>query len=870
MALVDKNFTRLGGLDYRSHDVDRKDGYASEVNNVEYLSNNSWGLRKGFQGYAKSKGGGGTKNYVHLDPATQAAIEELVTIDSNLWRLKEGTITITYAGATDQAYLEIAPAQNTDGSYSFHAYLTQGDVTSSDTLEIMTESGDEILVAESYVSTGGVADIDLGIGVEENPFYTVAELVAAIDASSVFVASATGDTSGAAAFIGSGLFPFISNVATIPYHYWEQIYCPISNPFSAFAALLGTDNQELACLFNHSQRLFIATGKTSLYKYDSLQVFRAGMPTATTLSATLAAPVGAGLTGTYRYQITYEQIDALGISVEGNPSNEVEITPSGDAGSVTIPTIQPTTGFLTSCATVNGNQSSTTTITVTAGHTLQVGQTVYFRDASGNETVRTITAKGSTTITISGTNVNVNTGEVISANLRINLWRNKSGGSEKYLVKTFANKSLSASISFHDEVADDDLGAQMEFITTEHGLPPDNLKYLTSYIGLLIGSKGDDRVYFNFVSDPENFDTANSSFSIRSKSNMPVRGAGATRDILCVFKENETHLVQGDDFWGGSFSVQLLADKIGCSSHHSIIDVQGTIWFYSADFGVRRVYQAQIPDDVGYRISPRTTLKPNSQTLQVVNKRVIAFDVPRAEQAIFYFPCENTSPSVYPNENSFCLVANYKNQFDSEYTYDENGRILGSTPRVSWWRWTELNMGGGGDIYKGELFWTEKRYSSTVGNIEYPLIRRYEYTDPYIFMDHAQPIALEYQTHWVTKGEPDVQKKYIQAVIYCFPPDSALGFSIYCQTEINYINDIAHSKKLLNFGEGGVSFGWGTWDWGLAPWGEDTVPLVIFPFKPTRAKALKLKFYNTFWNVGAVISGWDIEIVPVYKIRVKP
>jgi hypothetical protein len=824
-------------------------------------------LRKGFQGRAESKGGGGTRTYVRIDPINQSAVEELVTIDSNLWRLKSGTITITYLGSTDEALFEIKPVANTDGTYSFHCYITQGNVTNSDTLDFMTEAGEEIIVAESYTSSAGVVDINLGTGIETADLYTIAELVAEIDASAIFTATATGSTSGPAAFIQSGIYSFISNVATVPFSYWEQVYCPITDPFSAFAANFGTDNAELASLFNHAQRLFIATGKTSLYKYDALQVFKAGMPSATGITT---ATTGTGLTGTFSWTITYEQTDNLGVIVEGNPCVDSTLTLANQSALITIPCIQPSTGYLTSSAKVNGAQAGVNTITVDSGHTLQVGQTVFFYNSGGTALTRVVTAKTATTVTISGASFTVSDNEVISAQLKINLWRNKAGGAEKYLVKTFANDSSVATFQYTDGTADNSLGAQREPITTEYGLPPENLRYLTAYVGLLFGSKGDDRVYFCFPDDPEHFDSANSSFLLRSKSNMPVRGIGATRDILCAFKQNESHLISGDDFEGGAFSIQLLSDKIGCSSHSSIVDIQGTLWFYSAEFGVRRVYKGQIPDEVGYRVTPRTTAKSSTGSLKVVDKRVVALDIPRAEQVIYYFPCENSSPSYYPNENSFCLVADYKNQFEDEYSYDENGRIIGHLPRVSWWRWTKLNLGGGGDILEGELYWTEKRYSTQVGGIEYPLVRRYEFKDPYIYMDHCQPIDLDYQSHWVHKGQPDVLKKYLGAVIYCFPPDGAVGFSIYCDTEIDFLNDLQHSSKLLEFGAGGTSFGWGNWEWGFVNWGENIVPSLRFPFKLTRAKAVKIKLHNTFWNNGAVISGWDMEIVPTYKVKVKP
>ncbi len=845
--ILDKMFSEFGGLDLRSHDAERKPRFAKSVRNVEFTPSNGITTRKGHKGRNGPAGGGGTERFVFLDTADATRSEELLTIDQNLFRRKQGTISITYSGAETSVTASIIPVL-TGSTYSFRCIIVNGATTD--------------------------LDQDLGTGIEEAAPYTIGSLVTAINALSQFACVAEGTTTGPAAFlpITDVALPIGIDVA-IYFDYWEQVYCPTSNPFSAFYGTFTSDTFELANLFEHANRLFIATGFNELYKYDSVSTNRAGMPAATTLASVITAGGALVQPDTFDSFITYEQIDALGNIVEGDGSNITSVTSSAGNQQIThtLPNILAASGFLTSCALANnGGTESGTVLTVDDGsggaHTLQVGQTAFFRDNGGTLREEYISEVTATTITI-GVSRTIANNEVISANLRINLWRTRSGSTEIfYLVRTFANNSFTASQSYVDNIADASLLTEWEEPIEGHGLPPANMKYLTSYQNILVGSKKyTDEVEFSDIDGPEYW---NSNFIIRSKSNEPISGLGANREILLVGKEDETHIVMGD-LPNSNYRQELLADAIGPISHHSIIDVESTLWFMSKEHGVMRIVSTSTPEDLSYRIFPTISQLAQSEDREYVFNRCVAVNIPNKHLALFYLPTETVDNSYYlPNENSIVLAGDYRTQFNVDTEYDEQGRVQMQIPKIRWLIWDNINMAGGATIFDDKLVWTEKYYNDAAAAFQAPLIEELNSNSRYDYQDHALPVGGEglawvYESSWVDLNEPDVLKKFIQASIMSFR-DGVLGGggAIRAETEVRWINGTIHSSKTIQFGD--PSAGWGFWPWGQQPWGDAVSIKQFFPFLPTKSVAIKLIFRATPYLSRPLISAWTIEARPAF------
>ncbi len=835
-AILPKTFTEFGGNDYRANDVNRKERYARNSVNVECLKNNSLTVRPGNKTIASGKGGGGFHKYVYKDSSIRS--QELpVTIDSELYKKTTGSFTVQYTGAGVSAVFRIS-AVLSGSTYTYQAEV-EVDGVSSGTL-------------------------DLGSGKDDAAPVTIAALRTWVDSlTDITVGAISGSSTEPATTIPCQEVP-INSAATIEWFYWVKVYCPLSTPFSEFWATVNTANFENASMLNLIDCLYIATGYGALYKFDAVSLFKAGMPAATALA--LGARIAGALTGAYEWFITYEQVDARGNVVEGDESNVVSFTLAAQQQALTIPQIQTSTGFLTSYAQVNGGQAGVTTITVDAGHTLQVGQTAYFANSVGAMQERLITAIGATSITIAGAVVTVLDNEPISANLRINLWRNIAGSTELfYLVKTFANNSSVATISYSDNTADANLGA--EYIPPEigHGLPPEDLRYITAFQNLIVGADGTDIIRRSDVDGPEYWVEDVTRFVIRSKKGGVVTAIGATKELLAVFKKEESHVLSGS-LGDDRFRLDLLGGAIGCDSFASVIAIDTELWFYSGSHGMHRIVGSGEPEELSYRVLPAITSPPALAGDSFIHKRVVAVNVESLQVALFFLPVESSNVATV---DSKVFVADYREKAQVDSEYDEQGRTVVSRPRVRWFLWDGIDMSGGAISFEESFLFMSRHLNSSTASMEYLTSKRQETSSAEDFTDYAQPYEFEYETSWYHLDAPKQLKNWVRAAILSLPLGGASSFMVTCSTEINFINDRSHSVKEISFGDGGVSAGWGNWSWGSVAWGEAVSVNKNFPFKPTKATALKLRFDATIWKTQPVISGWVVEVVPAFKPHVR-
>jgi hypothetical protein len=849
-SALTKMFDEWGGLDLRSNSKNRQPRFATGMRNVMPYSNNSWGVRAGTKGVAQGAGGGGLATYVYVDNDALRQ-EQVITIDDNLHKLVEGTLTVTYSGPADVATIYIGPRQDV---------ATGGLICDIDAVDEATFP----------------KRLSLGIGYDETPLTTVADLATWINLATGFTATYTGDSTTAAALlqntqdaIGAGI--------TISFNYWSQLYCPTTDPFATFLSKFNEDDFEIASLFNHANRLWIATGYNKLYKYDSVSVYAAGMPTTEDYSAVVVTS-GSLSPETWDTFITYEFIDALGRVVEGNASNVSNPVTSGADLEIlhTIPQIQASSEFLTSCAiAANGGSQTGTTFTVDDGsggtHTLQVGQTAFFRESGGDDIEEVVTARDATSITFANS-YTISNNTVISANLRINVWRNRSGGAVPYLVRTLANNSFVATVGFSDSVADVDLETEYDEPVEGHDLPPENLRYLTAYQNLLIGAQpGVEDVGFSDLDGPEYWP---SSFQIRSKSNEPIRAVGANKEILLVFRPNETTLVAGD-LSSGQYRAEILDDTVGCGAHHSIIDVAGALWFLSSADGIQRIVSTGALQDVGYRISPAIGENSAFGVTEFVHKRCIAGINERRQLVYFFLPVEtDTGSDNYPNTQSEIFVADYSNQYDDDNEYDAKGRLVRQVPKVRWWKWDSINMAGGTattraiDGSQVPIF--TQRILNPVNNVmQYITFRFMETGASWDYIDHWIPITFSYDAGWTDLEEPELLKKWLRTTLYSFSEILAVSFSLTCTLELDFIAEIPRSQKTITFGEGSTSAGWGVPSWGDVTWGELVDVKQLFTFNPNRATAARLRFSTSVYFTAPIISGWSLECAPVYDNHIK-
>lgn len=841
-ATLPKLFEEWGGVDRRANAVNRRVRFAEECKNYIRYLNNSFGVRQGISMKFAYEGGGGINPFVYQKDG--ARFQKLVTVDDELWETVEANWLVQYVGAATTAILSFGPSEDSSDE-SFVLKLTEDGVV---TYEVSVNNGIDVAAAD-----------------------TLSTLSAAIGALANWNTTYAGPSTVPAAVLGIIDEVVDGTGVNLAYEYQTKVYCPLSTPFSAFWAAKDSQNWQIADIQEHGNRLLIATGYGKLFKYDSVSCYAAGLPLPESHTATAIAG-GALAVSTYSVFIDYELYDALGNYIEGEPTEFVSVTTVGANLQIqhTVANIQASTGYLTSCAIVNGAQVAVTTITVDNGsggsHTLQVGQTAYFYDAiSADYVEKVITARTNTTITFTGA-VTVADNAVISANLRINIWRNKAGGSLPYLVATIPNNSFTATQTFTDNVADANLDVEYEEAFENRDPPPSDVKYLTAIQNNLLGATGkDDTVYFTGLDGPEAW---SSSFQIKSKSNEAISGIGSNQEVVAVFKPTEAHVITGT-FDDNRFRQEMLADAIGTDSHHSICDVNGTLWFYSRLYGFRRLKGTNSIEDVGYRVFPDVVISSSQGTNAISSKRVHAVVFNEEQLVLFHLPVETDNGVVrYPNEMTKILVCDFSRQFEEDNEYDTAGRLVQQLPKTRWWPWDNFNFHGGACVYNNKLLFHERRYNSVSATTEsfVSIYQQNNSVDDYC--DHAAPFDIEYAGGWEDLGEPELNKKWIKASIFSFGQALADSFSINCSAESNLISDVSRALKELTFGEASDSSGWGYFSWDDTAWGDSQNSRALFTLGPVRATSLRLRFTKSVYRQVPVISGWVYQVVPVFRPKI--
>lgn len=293
------------------------------------------------------------------------------------------------------------------------------------------------------------------------------------------------------------------------------------------------------------------------------------------------------------------------------------------SGSVTVADNTPIyrllhAGFNMKMAIVNGAQSGVSTITVSSfstaneKNTIELGDTIYFYDrATALYDTRVVTTKTDTTIGWStGAAVNVNDGDVITNNFRVQVSRTKAGGNIFYIVGEAPVNWYTPTFTFTDDVVDSMLVARTDIpeIGYEPTLPP-KCSFATVHNGIRVASGIIAEPNTIAVYDPINLESVPigsgiNFFDIASNIEGAISGlATDNNNSLAVFKPNAYYAVDGD-ILGGSASITTKTEgDYGIASHNSIQKINGAI-FGVGNLGVLVVSNGQIIRDVPAAINP--------------------------------------------------------------------------------------------------------------------------------------------------------------------------------------------------------------------------------------------------------------------------
>lgn len=331
MKDLEQNFSDFRGLDVRSSDLTRPKNAAKEISNFTIEKNFTLGGVKGLKTTIADMPGEpvlGFHNYIYRDPDTGETKEELLALSQYLYRMKEGTFSISYSGSGTY--------------YQVHTYFTTTGGPSDNTTGLQIDIYDEATQVLDY-------NVETGLEDDTASPIDLATLKAAIDALTDFSATITGPpTTSVATIIPLTYQTSVAAASSLDLtvRYWEKVNSFIPSSASAGigpAHALFTQHQDanipLPVFLNKDNVCYIALGRTMpLMKYDGMNFYQAGVPEIIPedfeMDSVTTTP---NLNGTFRWYARVARRDYRGNFVYGRGAySDVTTVASGDAPRVNL------------------------------------------------------------------------------------------------------------------------------------------------------------------------------------------------------------------------------------------------------------------------------------------------------------------------------------------------------------------------------------------------------------------------------------------------------------------------------------------------------------------------------------------------------
>lgn len=809
--------------------------------------------RRGYQAVSTKIGGLGTSTF----DCKECGVQQLsINQDGNLYKQQYGSLDMSFTGISVSDYISIEikvePTLTSDiipGAFDPYSVIPfEGLVTDSMVMNVYNASG-TIIFTQLFGKGFGVAF----------PFL-VSDLIPLLNAITGVSVVSVGDTSVPAACIWIQEKINIANgkMRTLDWNFMTEVNHTVTSTFYGLSTQVDSDEFENATFAAFAQNIYICTKFDFPQKYDGQTVYRAGMPIGQPVVA--ATTFSGAITETNLiYGITYEQLDNSGRIVEGEVSvGSNAVSPSSQNVSLTIPTLIAGSGWNTNAAIVNGNQIGVNTILVNFGHTIKVGDSAFFIDSSSVAQTREVSAITANSITILGAAVNVTNNQVISNNLKINIYRKTGAGGVYRLIKTIPNNSYATPITFIDSVPQGMEGRELE-IPPRPNTPPPKSAYVVPFNNILCfggDPVNDDFIWYSEADNPEYVPPTN-NFIVPSNDD-DVSGLGIAGSSLIVFKGSSIYTVSGD-LINNQFTVEPVCSgkNIGCASHHSIQQVGNLLYFLHSN-GVYTMNDTTIfptdkygnpvpislPIDQYFRSIPLDY----DQTFRL--KRAVAINYTFDSQYILFLPCEDdpadSSGVKYANDSSQVLM------------FDDQGK--------NWYQWTNWNAAGGFAIIGDNLYFQDRR-RPTSGNFtsnNYRQHRLYRETD---YADHVAPIRVTMRTSWEALGQPRVRKKYVRAVLLFDEVSTLLqdpNFELLFTTYLNFINKNPDTIANVTTVHNGEAFNIAPFNWTTFAGYDD--PFLVVPLKQgTAAKGLQIGLQMKKLNSSFKLQGFQLEIATDFR-----
>lgn len=136
----------------------------------------------------------------------------------------------------------------------------------------------------------------------------------------------------------------------------------------------------------------------------------------------------------------------------------------------------------------------------------------------------------------------------------------------------------------------------------ENDPPPANLKYLCWHQQRMFGSDGQN-LFYSKLGYPESWDPENEE-PVSEDDGELITGLHSVGGVLLIYKTSSVHGLYGDD--PKSWYLRLLDADTGCTSHRSIVTVEGRTYWWSQRGPVQLRMESQTADPIGFALIGET------------------------------------------------------------------------------------------------------------------------------------------------------------------------------------------------------------------------------------------------------------------------
>jgi len=857
---IRKFYSSFKGLNEIVDDITRDAGFATAAENVKILDDGALSKRRGYKIFADEAGGYGVLGFDRIDPEDGTTTNEILVLSDTIHRLKTATLTITNSNANGQDVTISVSGDSSSGTgtsgwgsapwgaFPWGDPAGRGFILGLDVAQLIDNNGNELYPAET---------VAFYLGDEiENEGLTIAALVSGLNSNPSLTASATVETTTPSPFLEllNGTTLADGESVELTYYYTEEVAkdsgAGLTNGFAAFQTDSAASHLDHS-IFNRS--VYFTTGLDPLQQYDGQALFRAGMEAGTQPTTTSAA--SGVLTGDYLHKVQPWFRDRNGQVHRGAISSaSTSLTLSSEKAVVTVTNIQDGNGFDARGAYSDGIQSNSpvsglVTLTVDDGaggaHTVVAGDKirVFNSDVATNAyaeyVVSSVTA---TTIVVeSSVDIDLTDNLIISTGIFLDVFRTKTSGSTYFLIETLNNDPFNATQSYTDNTADASVGARFLNPIRDPAEPPQT-KYVTNFNNsLVLGNKKTDpnAVYYSEPDEPTNFPVLN-FFLAENNDGGSITALTQSNETLVIFRESSIFLMTGD-FSRSRINVTALSTGgVGCTSHTSIADINGVL-FFLGNRGVYAMAGAALPKLISNQIiKTLTSRRPSTEELQF--SRALAVHHEQDKQYILYIPSESTdSGNLYSDEYSLCVV----------YDYAQD----------NWTEWKNIHFSTGATYSNKKLWFASRELRTADSAVTYRVWKQHNDGELHDYGDQLDPIEFKYGSGWESVGNPSIAKKFLRVKLQSYTdldnPIPLSDFTVDASTEIDYKEHTPHSIFSFTFPDRGST--WDSRPWDTFTWGGAQQPTYKTKLRKGQARSLRLLFENTEYDTNVIFSGFELE-----------